>query len=79
MMTTEEPKKSSEERRTKNEELLAQIPKEYGEAEEEFQGSPSFRFDCRNIPSFDSEDSITLSGFHRSSECHIFLGFDDGR
>lgn len=87
-MTTEEPKQSTEEITTKNENIQEKIEgeeKEYDlnlisnritEVEEVFHGSPSFRFYCRDILSFDSEDSITLSGFHRSSEYNILLLID---
>ncbi|XP_078167633.1 uncharacterized protein LOC144562308 [Carex rostrata] len=82
-MTTEEPKKSTEEITTKKENILEIIEEEQQEhdlrlisnriteVEDVFQGSPSFRFYCRNMPSFDSEDSITLSGFHQSNDASV--------
>jgi hypothetical protein len=77
-MTMQEPKESNEEVKRKNKEPMEKIEagygpnltsKKFGEVEEEeFLGSPSFRFYCRHIQSFGSDDSVMLSGFRRSSK-----------
>jgi hypothetical protein len=76
-MTTLEPKESKEEVKRKNKVSIERIEAGYGpnltskksgEVEEDFPGSPSFRFYCRDIQSFDSDDSVVLSGFRRSSK-----------